>query len=279
VRLIRPNEFNRWGGHSCLPLSFCLSVFCLFTFIVTPPTSAEEKKDDKKKDAPTITCVTPFALIPGKTKSLKIRGLALSNATSVKLTDAAGALIPATIKSKGKSEVPKPFEAPRAGDTELQVDLTLPADIKPQELSLIVVTPAGETKSFPLQVADPAATIEEKEPNNGFKTAQELPLGKTVIGIIQDTSDVDVFRIGGRAGIKIIAEVTAERRGSLLDGLLTLYDAAGQVLATADDSDNSHDPILRATLASDGVYYLSLVDANEKGSPAHAYELIVREDK
>jgi hypothetical protein len=52
------------------------------------------------------------------------------------------------------------------------------------------------------------------------------------------------------------------------------------VLATADDSaDGGRDPILRATLASDGVYYLSLIDANENGGSTHAYELAVREEK
>src|SRR5882757_3164594 len=125
----------------------------LTTFLFAPANAAE-KTDDKKVD-PKITCVAPFAITPGVTKSLKIRGLALADASAIKLTDAAGAATPATIKSKGKSEAPKPYEAPRAGDCELQIEFKLTADAKPGDLSLIVVTPAGETKPFVLSVIDP----------------------------------------------------------------------------------------------------------------------------
>lgn len=256
-----------------------LVALILIALLSADAASAEDKKDDKKKEAPKILCVSPFAIIPGTTSNLRIRGQSLADATGIKVAAASGDPLAGTIKSKGKSEPPKPFEAARAGDTELQVELKFPATAKPGEFSIVVITPNGETPPVSLRVVDPAVTVNEKEPNGGFKTAQELPLDKTVLGIIQETSDVDVFRIGGRAGMKIIAEVKAERSGSLLDGALTLYDAAGHVLATADDSDGSRDPILRATLGSDGVYYLSLTDANDRGSSSHAYELTVREDK
>jgi hypothetical protein len=241
-------------------------------------TQAAEKKDEKKVE-PKICCAAPFTLTPGVTKSLKVRGLALADASAIKLSDAAGAPVAATLKSKGKSEPPKPYEAPRAGDTEVQIDLKLPPDAKPGDLSLVISTPAGITAPFKLTVAEPQMILPEKEANNGFKTAQELPLGKSVVGTIQETSDVDVFRIGGRAGMKIIAEVIADRRGSLLDGSLTLYDAAGHILASADDSQNSRDPVLRFTLPADGVYYIGLTDANDHGSAAHCYVLSVKEEK
>lgn len=277
-RSLREYIHRRVGSaHKVRAISITFTFLVLLTLF---PNSAvaEDKKDDKKV-APAITCVTPFALTPGTTKSMKIRGQSLADASAAKLTDAAGKTIPATIKSKGKSDPPKPYEAARAGDAEVQLEITLPADAKPGDLSLTLTTPAGQTKPFTLTVTDTQNTIQEKEPNNGFKAAQELPLGKTVIGVIQDERDVDVFRIGGRAGMKIVAEITADRRGSLLDGSLSLYDSAGHILTTADDSENSRDPILHATIPSDGVYYLSLTDANEHGSTAHGYTLVIREDK
>jgi len=247
---------------------------------ITLPLHAQDKKEDKKKDTPKITCVTPLAVIPGVTKTLKLRGLSLADATAVKLTTAAGDPIPATIKSKTKSDPPKPFDAPKAGDSEAQIELTLPPATKPGDLALILTTPAGDTAPFKLPLADPATTIEEKEPNGGFKTAQELPLNKTVLGAIQEPNDVDVYRIGGKAGTKTTAEVLADRKGSLLDATLTLYDAAGHVLATADDTTDSRDPILKFTLPTDAAYYLALIDANDRGSPtAHGYQLTVREDR
>jgi len=136
---------------------------------ITLPLHAQDKKEDKKKDTPKITCVTPLAVIPGVTKTLKLRGLSLADATAVKLTTAAGDPIPATIKSKTKSDPPKPFDAPKAGDSEAQIELTLPPATKPADLPLILTTPAGDTAPFKLPLADPATTIEEKEPNGGFK--------------------------------------------------------------------------------------------------------------
>jgi hypothetical protein len=260
-------------AHVAFGLSLLFMLACLSGY-----THAAEKKDEKKVE-PKITCAAPFALIPGVTKSLKVRGVAIADAGGVRLTDGSGAAIGASVKSKGKSEPPKPYEAPRAGDSEVQIDVKPPADAKPGELSLVISTPAGETAPFKLIVADRQTIVAEKEPNNGFKAAQELPLGKSVIGTIQENSDVDVFRIGGRAGMKIVAEVIADRRGSLLDGSLTIYDAAGHILASADDSQGSRDPILKFTLPAEGIYYLGLTDANDHGSAAHCYVLSVYEEK
>jgi hypothetical protein len=248
----------------------------LVLLMLTVPALAQEKKDEKK-DKPKIINASSLALVPGATKTLKLRGLALSETSAVKAT-LNDTDIPVTIKSKGKSEAPKPFEAPKIGDTELVIELKLPADIKPgADIALTAVTAAGPTEPFTLRIADPANTFEEKEPNGGFKTAQELPRGKTLLGSIEAPDDVDVYKVGGRAGERLVAEVTAQRKGSLLDASLTLYDAAGHILATADDTGDSRDPILRATLPSNGVYYLSVIDANDRGSSAHAYELTVRD--
>lgn len=249
-------------------------VMSLLTFLASSA-PAQEKKDDKK-DKPKILNASTLALIPGATKTLKLRGLVLVETSAVKAT-LNDTDLAVTLKSKSKSEAPKPFDAPKIGDTEIVVELKLPTDAKPgANLLLVATTPAGPTEPFTLPVADAASTLEEKEPNGGFKTAQELPRDKTLLGSIEAPNDVDVFKIGGKAGERIVAEVTAQRKGSLLDASLTLYDAAGHILATADDSGDSRDPVLRATLPSDGIYYLSVIDANDRGSSAHAYELTIR---
>lgn len=240
------------------------------------PAFAQEKKDEKK-DKPKILHASTLAVLPNTTRTLKLRGLLLADASAVKAT-AAEAEIPATIKSKGKSEAPKPFDAPKAGDTELVIELKLPIELKPgSTVTLTATTPSGPTEPFTLPVADPATTVEEKEPNGGFKCAQELPAGKTLLGAIESPNDVDVYRIGGKAGQRISAEILAQRGGSLLDASLTLYNAAGHVLATADDTaPDARDPVLTFTLPADGVYYLSVIDANDRGSSAHPYTLSLR---
>jgi hypothetical protein len=85
--------------------------------------------------------------------------------------------------------------------------------------------------------------------------------------------DVDVFRIAGKKGERWTIEVEAQRRGSVLDPILTLYDGAGHIVATADDSETSRDPVLKVTLPRDGTYLISLIDAHNAGGPTHPYLL------
>ena len=91
--------------------------------------------------------------------------------------------------------------------------------------------------------------------------------------------DVDVFRFSGKAGQVIIAEVKAARLGSALDSTLMLHDEKGQILATSDDQSDTTDSLLRFPLPSDGNYFLTLIDANDKGGAAHPYQLSVHEEK
>jgi len=67
----------------------------------------------------------------------------------------------------------------------------------------------------------------EKESNDSPQAAQPVTLPVIVNGRIDRPGDWDVFRIGGRAGQEVVAEVTARRLGSPLDSVLELTDAAG----------------------------------------------------
>ena len=82
-----------------------------------------------------------------------------------------------------------------------------------------------------------------------------------------------------RRGSSSTAEVFAGRHGSTLDAALELYDAAGQFLARDDDSAPNRDARLELKLPAEGVYYLSLGDANDAGTPAHVYRLRVDLDR
>jgi hypothetical protein len=123
----------------------------------------------------------------------------------------------------------------------------------------------------------------EQESNNPAALAQPITLPVIVNGCIELPGDVDVFRLEGRAGQAVVAEVRARRLGSQLDSTLKLTDAGGKVIAFNDDSDDkgqgleTHhaDSLLRATLPADGVYILHVADAQRHGSPAHAYRLRV----
>ena len=238
---------------------------------------AEEKKDEKKKEPPKIIMTVPLALESGSSSTLKVRGLRLENASEIKIVDAK-VPVEAKIKSKGKAELPKGLEAPRAGDTQVEIDLKLPADLAAGPLQFVLVTPDGETQPHSLTILPKGHSIQEKEPNGSFRKPQDVELNKIVIGQIGEPMDVDVFRFSGKAGQIIVAEVTAARLGSALDSAVTLYDENGHVLASNDD-DSSTDSLLRLRLPRDGQYLLTLIDANDKGGAAHPYQILIREEK
>ena len=268
--------------------------------LLAPPVGAEDKKDEPKKDPPRVALVTPLGVSAGATGTVKVRGTRLADATEIRFPDAK-APVTATIKSKGKADVPQGMEAAEVGDTQVEVELAVPKETPVGELSLVVVTPAGGSEPRPLLVTDAATTVEEKEGNNGFRQAQALTLPATVRGRVDNADDVDVFSFTAKSGQTLVAEVDAARHGSSLDSLLTLYDAAGNVVATNDDAasdaeagaaddDNEQrkDPAkLRAARAkrdsllcfgcrSDGTYYLALLDANGRGGSTHVYQLSIK---
>ncbi|HXU79260.1 MAG TPA: PPC domain-containing protein, partial [Methylomirabilota bacterium] len=98
---------------------------------------------------------------------------------------------------------------------------------------------------------------------------------------IDRPGDQDFFRIEGRAGEDVVAEVYARRLDSPLDSVLRLTDAAGKELAVNDDWEDkgyglgTHhaDSYLRATLPADGVYYFRLSDTQNKGGADYGYRL------
>src|SRR5207244_6818573 len=113
------------------------------------------------------------------------------------------------------------MEAARVGDTQVEVEVTVTTEM-PGAPALVVRTPAGETQAHPLLVETDVPVVAKKEPNGGFRQAQALALPSEVEGTIGQAQDVDVFRVEGKAGQTLSAEVLAARFGSALDPMLTL---------------------------------------------------------
>jgi hypothetical protein len=82
----------------------------------------------------------------------------------------------------------------------------------------------------------------------------------------------DFYRFTGAAGDAIAAEVSAQREGSNLDSLLTLYDAQGAVLVSNDDFFGL-DSRIAITLPAAGTYYLRVVDLGGRGGTSFFYHL------
>lgn len=228
---------------------------------------AQETKSEKQ---PIILCAAPLAVVPGKESQLALRGAFLDEITAVKV---APNDIKVEIVAKGKTAVPQNYEAKRVGDTQAEIKFTLPPETALGKLSLIAVSASGESAAYEIVVARPDDVIDEKEPNDSFKSAQNIPLGKSIIGVIGDARNVDVFRIEVAAGQKLIVETIAARAGSLLDPTLTLYDSKGRIVAANDDHAGTRDSRIEATLSQPGAYFVTVQDANDAGGPHFAYLL------
>lgn len=237
------------------------------------PARGQQKAEPKA--GPRVVVSIPLGLTAGVKQKVVLRGLELAEAKEARLE---GLRAPLKILRKGQAAVPARQEPGQVGNTEVEVEIDLPADFAPGEASLVVVTPKGETAPHRMPV-DRAPLVAEKEPNPGFRQAQEVGLPSQVAGLVSQPQDVDVFRFVGRRGERVVIEVEAAVLGSPLDAILILTDERGALLKTSDDAGSGADPRIALTLPADGRYCVTLLDAHDQGGPAHVYRLSVRKEK
>jgi hypothetical protein len=224
---------------------------------------AQEKKEEKKPDPKALFAV-PLSVKPGASTKVKIRGRSLDTASELKVSGAE-----AKILNKGKAEVPNNQEASVYGDTQVEIELKVPAGAA-GDVEVEIVTSAGTAPKHRLPLLSP---VKEKEPNGGFAQAQPLEPGAVVEGGIGGPKDVDVFRVEAKAGETWVVEVTSARLGSPMDPLLLAHDAAGRQVAMSDDGASGRDASLTLKATADGTWYVTLLDAHDQGGPHHAWLL------
>ncbi len=252
-----------------------LGVFASLLFFL--PSSAEDKKPEEKKPVPPkIAILLPLGVETGSPQKLTLRGQNLTNSPAVKFTGLAN---PPEIKitETGEAKKIEGFDANRVGDQRLELEFTLPAETPGgTNVALVVTTPVGESKPFPVFIAPAGQIVGELEPNNGFRDAVVQKPGRTIRGALEAATDVDVFRYGLKAGQTLRAEVLAERLGATLDASLTLYDDKGRILKTNDDGPGlGRDSLLEFKVPTDGDYLLAISGVTEKGGPTSVYLLAV----
>lgn len=232
---------------------------------------ADTPRSERPIMLPKIIVAIPLAIETGVPVKLTLRGHLLDQIAEVKVGTAE---LKAEIVSKGKAAVPQNYDAKRVGETQVELKFTLPSETPSGRVSLVAVNADGASVPYEIVVAKGDELIQEKEPNDGFKTAQPISIGKTLVGTIHDQRNVDVFEIKGEAGQKLTISTVAQQTGSLMDPFLTLYDSAGQVVVGVDDNDG-RDAKLEMTLPKSGSYYITVQDANDAGGPHFVYLLKV----
>lgn len=248
-------------------------------FLLTAPVAAqddvpEKKKPEAKKPLPLFT--VPPAVPTGFVGKVRIRGLNLKDATEVTTTAEGVAIKFLKAESVG---VPQELDAAKLGDTAVEFEVKLPATLKPDEVPFLIKTPHGEATLPLLVLHNVTFKLLKEDPGNGFRTAMPLELGQTIAGAIEEPRDVDVFRLTLAAGRPFVAETLSARRGSPCDPHLTLFDERGRTMLSNDDHAGSRDARLEFTPPADGVYYLSLLEAHDRGQESFRYLLKVEQAK
>lgn len=158
----------------------------------------------------------------------------------------------------------------------MKVDLT----DKPVGRTQVFATPDGVANPIPFEVTDHSEFI-EVEPNADHTQANVLsstPMsGDTptiVSGVIEQPGDVDVFRFKIEKPVKLRFSVDAIRLGSSLDALITLRDAAGNVIARQDDAAPGTDAALVRDFTP-GDYHVAITDLTSLGGPTFGYRLSI----
>jgi hypothetical protein len=105
----------------------------------------------------------------------------------------------------------------------------------------------------------------------------ELPAAPVAVsGKLGTPHEEDRFKIAVESKTKLRFEVFAERLGSPVDASLVIRNEAGGVLAQAEDSAKTLDPVLEYTVPDKVTSLIvGVVDSSGRGSPRAIYRLVV----
>lgn len=112
----------------------------------------------------------------------------------------------------------------------------------------------------------------EQEPNNEIAQASPVSLPLALNGIIEQPGDIDFFRLTAQKGQVYEVECFARRIRSGLDPVMHLYNAAGGLLVSNDDS-RGPDSYFRFAIPEDGEYILRITDHLGRGRSDYIYRV------
>lgn len=164
----------------------------------------------------------------------------------------------------------KPLEKPNPN--AIQAVLTIAPDARVGVHRFFVRTPIGTpgAQSFAVSAFEERPEV---EPNDDPSKAPAVALPATLNGTIDKPGEVDHFRFEAKAGQSLVFETLARGLGSGLNGMLTLLDDSGRVVAEALNSEGGLDPLLIASIPRDGSYTLRVADMDLGGSGNHFYRI------
>jgi hypothetical protein len=117
--------------------------------------------------------------------------------------------------------------------------------------------------------------IQEIDANDKTEIAQPIQIGCVINGRSDRGADVDLYKITGTKGQRILIECQALRIDSKFQAELRLYSPTGRRIGRSISLLRTHDPILDMTLPEDGDYFIRATDFVYGGSNDYGYRLKV----
>ena len=176
-----------------------------------------------------------------------------------------------TLTTGAFAEYAFPLAIPRAnpGQVEL-IGWNIPDTAK--QVAVSVETVFHPQFALPVRVRLEPHACAVKSPPANRERPQPIPLPVTVSGRL-DVGEVDVYQFEAKKGQRLLFQVESRELGFALDPTLRLTDAAGKMLAQADDTGMSRDPELAYAVPQDGTYRLEVRDLHGGGGLRYAYRL------
>jgi hypothetical protein len=150
----------------------------------------------------------------------------------------------------------------------------LKVDLRPAYGDVPAPLPRGFTGPAPRIIVSDLPEIVETDSPRGKLQEVTVPAG--INGRIGKPNEEDRYRLFVKPGMKLRFDVLANRAGSPLDGVLTLFNEAGAQVAQNDDRPDTVDPGFDYTVPS-GVTALvvALKDLQGRGGPNYVYRIAV----
>ena len=206
---------------------------------------------------PELVRVEPPGIQRGVETKLKLAGSNLANVTQLKLHH-----------SKLTGEL---MQEPEPKAKEAWIKVLAASDLARGPYEISVEGPGGESSKIKLYV-DQLPQVIEAESNAETNLLVTPPIN--IWGALDPAGDSDWFDFEAKAGQTIIFDLAAKSLDSKANGVLTLADATGKVLASNNDFDSA-DPMLAYTFTLDGRYTIRVHDLMLGGSVNHYYRLSV----
>jgi len=198
-----------------------------------------------------IASVTPDHAPRDKTVRVQIDGDQLDGVTGVRAT-------PDNVKVTLVA-------APRSR-TRLEADLTIPSDVAPGPVELVLSSQGIDSKPVRFW-ADRFPAVREQGQTDSARKGMSIKLPATVVGSLDRAGDGDFFRFDATAGQEVGVQVTTVVDRGKFDPVVVLTDATGQVLAEGSDG------LVGFTCPAAGTYSAGVRDRDYRGGVDLSYRL------